>query len=267
MVSEHFPPDIGERRALWAARNLFLKIVDELYPEVRKSLRDRVWMPMRSSCNELLEEDRLSTPANNPGDWYQPVPASFADVFYAALEAGDGRARQIQEALNSLLDENHLNCDWIAEAAVETIDAWQRGLDPEADSGWILIGSGIWTPLSPEEQQFACSESWDPSSEKHRDAQKRILASIRDRLGIWMRETSQLASSRGFVPTPESRKEKVHLRWLAQFQVGMQSPEDIFRATEEKIQNFQAIAQAVDRVADRIGLPRRAGKRGPAPRS
>jgi len=266
MVSEHFAPDIGERRALWAARNRFLKIVDELYPEVRKSLRDRVWMPMRSSCNELLEEDRLSTPPNNPGDWYQSVPASFADVFYAALEAGDGRARQLQDALHSLLDEKHLNCDWIAEAAVETIDAWHGGLDPEVDSGWILPGAGIWTPLNPAEKQFSFSESWEPASESRRDAQKRILDSFRKRLEGWMRETESLAISRGFVETPESRKEEVHLRWLAQFQVGMQSPEDIFRATEEKVQSFQAIAQAVNRVADRIGLPRRTGKRGPAPR-
>ena len=55
-MSDHFPPDIGSRRARWSLRKRFLEIIEELCPVVREDLRDQVWEGSRARYHEIKRQ-------------------------------------------------------------------------------------------------------------------------------------------------------------------------------------------------------------------
>ena len=177
-MADHFPPDIGSRRARWSLRKGFLEIMEELCPEVREDLRDQVWEGSRARYQEIKKQRAgvagTKAPPAVESDWLEAAPddCSIWGWYDAALEAGNPDANRLDEAVKGWADRFNINSEWVLEAAIATIAAWESNPELETEHYWFLPGSGIWTPLTAQEREFTFSlpNAWDPSFTPRQEA-------------------------------------------------------------------------------------------------
>ena len=265
-MSEHFPPDIGSRQAQSRLRLRFLAVLDEMHRRVLDELR-ALWGDFKPTYEAESRRESESTSDNDvhseTRDWTEPISRGFLDWYHDGVENGNTTVEQLNKRLDKWAEQFNIRCPWIIEAALSTINTWERVPEAEKKRGWFWHPASIWTPLDEGEQEFLFTGRWNPLHERADDARRRIKGALDRQFGDWFNETLSTATERGYQSPPAAPREEDHVRWLVRYQVVGESPEKIF-LDAQGIDSFQAIQSAVNKMADRIGLKRRTGKRGPA---
>ena len=255
MVSENFPPDIGSRQAQSRLRLRFLSVLDEICPRVLDELR-ALWSDFKPTYEAEVksESDAASGKAQTEiSDWTEPIIRGFLDRYWDWIEGRNPVVAQLNRRLDEWADQFNIRCPWIIEAALSTIDTWERVPEAEKKRAWFWHPAGIWTPLDEGEQEFEFVDRWDPLEESPAEAKARIRGRMDRSFDRWIRDAEARANERGYEVTPSLKKKEEHLRWLIRYQVVREPVEAIF-ADGCEVESSQAIYLAAKRMADRIGL-------------
>jgi hypothetical protein len=267
LVSEHFPPDIGSRQAQSRLRLRFLSVLDEIHHRVLDELR-ALWSDFKPTYEAEVQRESEPTSGKaqteNSG-WTEPIARGFLDRYYDWIENGNPAVEQLTRRLDDWSDEFHIRCPWITEAALSTIDTWERVPEAEETRAWFWHPAGIWTPLEQAGQEFVFVDRWDPLQESPAEAKARIREAMGTGFDRWIREAEASAVESGYKAPPTLRQEEDHLRWLVRYQVLQHSAETIFQDAGD-VGSTQAIRQAAKRMAKRIGLPFKKRPRGRPPK-
>jgi hypothetical protein len=266
-VSEHFPPDIGSRQAQSRLRLRFLSVLDEIHSQVLDGLR-ALWNDFKPTYEAEVQREYEPTFGKaqiESSDWTEPIARGFLDRYCDWVESGNPAAELLKQRLDDWADEFSICCPWIEEAALSTIDTWERVPEAEETRAWFWHPPGIWTPLDEGEQEFTFCDSWNPLEESPAQAKARIRDKMDRDFDTWMRASEARAKERGYEIPPDLRREDDHLRWLVRYRFLQHSTEAIFQ-DGCNVGSAQAVYQAVTRTATRIGLPPEARPRGRPPK-
>ena len=273
---------VGTDYAVRKLRAAFFRALDELHPVARTELYE-IGEWHREEFEQLVPElrrdreqfraeaeERLEIAANERGlALYDPDPVN--SVLGPLLDARRGHSTypvidQVVVDLNAWADTHRMSCDWVLDAGCRMIAAWDD--QPPSDhptTPWPTVadgldGVGIWTPLSPEEATcripFEFKAAWNPTLESIREAKKRVDEAFKAERDQWFREAEATAEANGFIATPNTRKEELHLSWLVRFQVLGQTAMVIFNDPNTADCDPNRIEKAIGRMAKTIGLPK-----------
>jgi hypothetical protein len=239
-----------------------------MHHQVLDGLR-ALWVDFKPAYEAELQRESEPNSGNGQtkdGNWTEPIARGFLDRYYDWIENGNAAAEQLNQRLNEWAEQFNILCPWIIEAALSTIDTWDRVPEAEETRAWFWHPAGIWTPLDEGEQEFTFADRWNPLDERADDARMRIKKDLTQQFDEWFEAALSTASERGYQPPPATKREEDHLRWLVRYQVRGESPKKIF-SDAQGIDSFQAIQSAVNRMTERIGLEPRPSKRGPSRQS
>jgi hypothetical protein len=265
---DRFEPDIASYCARVRARSRFFEILDRECPAVLRELRQLWSRPfqlrlkvLRTSWHKAPREPASA----DETDWLGAMPSDENDVhglLAFGRAAGNTSAEYIDEHLRSWAQKYHLDQDWVMDAAITTMSAWEAAPDHADELSWVQPGTGIYTPIPDEEMEFRFTvpQAWDVLHGTRGAAAKRITAAFKARLNEWLDSTEALAKERGLPKVARKQKEGQHLRWLAQYQVLGKSYPQIARAEllpNHSTDGRKAAAQGVASAAELIDLPLR----------
>lgn len=257
--------DLVAARAL--GREIFLDQLSQLVPEAVKELRDQTLTKYKRYCKG--QPDGIDS-------WNQLQKTG---------------AQDLKKAIEKWAGRYNLGCDWILDAAVNSLSMWAnpprrwpeiKDLDEGQDrdvndevpgKGPLQLSAGtyVWalrTPLSEEEERFMFEcMGWGPTTpETWSEARVRIEDEFRAKLRKYHEHISAKLQSRQFTRIT-SRRKKQHYDWLVHYQVLGWKP---IRIAQERCgcresdlpEVRRKVAKAVKQTAELIGLPLRPSARG-----
>ncbi len=267
-MSEHFPPDIGSRQAQARLGLRFLAVLDEIDTRVLDGLL-ALWTDFKPEYE--VEVAGESEPVSNKNSQTassistELIARGFLDWYHGWVEKKNPAVEQLRKSLDDWASEFNILCPWITEAALSTIDTWERVPEAEEKRAWFWHPAGIWPPLEQADQEFVFVDRWDPLEESPAQAKARIRDKMDRDFDTWMRASEARAKERGYEIPPDLRREDDHLRWLVRYRFLRHSTEAIFQ-DGCNVGSAQAVYQAVTRMATRIGLPPETRPRGRPPK-
>jgi hypothetical protein len=256
-LPERVCPDPYHNWPLAFARDEFLSLMDEEAPEVREDLAEAVFPLLKPALMAAppgllqLEEEVLR---------WSPDSVTW---FYEARAAGQPDVVALADALLAWAETHNIQSDWVYDAALRTMIAWQQ--DParqDHSAGWF----GLWPPwrsaLSQEEQHFQLDlpNFWDPTMESATDARRRLRAIARRAVDDFIDRGVRLADERGFGEPKGGRVPSQHLRWLVRRQVVGQNFTEIARSdghADPDGAGYKTVSNGAHQAAELIGLPLR----------
>ncbi len=251
------------------AQQLFLEEVDRQSPDTRRQLRADV-LPHYQRALDDIEEVAASgkLPAGDfrppkPGevDWFDitTTAAPFA-WFRDAERRSDPAVDSLCAALDEWLIRWNLDGNWVRDSALRTLYA--SIIDSSIDE-WVAFNP-IWPGvLNTEEESFDFHSRWEPTNESEANARARIEGEFKRSLASFLNASKAIASQRGLKRTPTPREEDRDRRWLVSYQVVELSVENI-AATDDTAVAAEAVRKAIGRLAGRLGITPREGRRGPS---
>lgn len=112
------------------------------------------------------------------------------------------------------------------------------------------------TPHRPARLRFEAT--WDPYQETADANRARVLSEFAERLDRWHDETRRVERDQGGYPAPIKRSGEDHFRWLARWQVGLETYAEIARdAGDGRVVDADAVKDAIVSTARLITLERR----------
>ena len=164
-------------------------------------------------------------------------------------------------------DKDRTPAEWVLDAAVGTLLAWERHRSQMTRSDLWGLSSPIAVALSPEERLFKFVEYWEPGLKTERDFEKACRAQFEEALKRFKRGIHDvMKTKRGWKKTPtkrrrDSRSALEHFWWLAAYQVGELSPAQVVKKyPAESGMDESAVLHGVRGIADLIGLALRPRK-------
>ncbi len=263
-LPERVHPSAYENLPLALARYEFLSIVDEEEQEVRETLLETVF-PLLEPALVAVPPGLLELHPEDLRSWPGAV-----DWFYKAKDEGQPETVLLADALGAWAISHNLAANWIVDAALRTMIAWQQNPELRDNPEWFSLEPDWSSALSPEEQslEIKWKQAWEPTLESKDSARERLKEDAQKRIDDFLDKSDKLAEERSYVKPPKRRVPSRHLRWLVRHQVVGQSITEIaedLQSDDPKQPGRKGVANGVHNAAELVGLElREPDKRGPA---
>jgi hypothetical protein len=265
------------RDSVMANRHRFLWAVHELAPEVLAELERDVLPLFRAlyreepsgavgeSCTFVWDDSGMSSvrlwitwpswkEANRRGEIWTG-PSWTSDISGVKL---DSAGVQFRNAMERWASAHHLRCEAIKEDAFSTLCFWL--VSPRVNRVWLPRGYSPTMDEITNVPKLHVDDAWDfqPWSIVEERLQKKILE--------YKSEVTKYCERIGF-DLDRMRQDRCHHEWLALYQCRGMAPakiRDWEQKNHKRTVDPSAVSHAVESLAEKIGLERRRGRRGPA---
>jgi hypothetical protein len=244
------------------ARDEFLSILDTVAPKVHQVLRESV-LPLLGPALEAAPAGLLDLDE----EALRGGPEAII-WFMQARDAGHAACIELDKALWAWAQRHHLDAEWVVDAALRTLIAYQQDPIRLDTPAWFSLWPAWRSALSEAEQYFQMEgipHAWDPTVESSARARERFRAMAIKQFDEFLAQRRQLAEARGFGRPPQRKAPSQHLRWLVRRQVLGENYTEIAEAdrrADPQVAGRKVVRNGVHQAAKLIGLNLRERDRG-----
>lgn len=180
------------------------------------------------------------------------------------LDAYESEDARLDELVHGWAERWRLAAEWVVELAKETTLVWTREPQAFREPRWAFPPVILHGILGDDAEQFTFTHrGWEPVLFSRTEIEDVVRDRFESSLRAYLDRIEAVAEHRGLRRIQDSREGAAHLRWLARYQVGLESmPKIAARVGRER----STIGAGIRGAAELIDLKVRAPRSGRPPK-